>query len=163
MADFDRRKNNPPKDTFGAGQILDKETFQQALQAQVDVSRKLNVPCAMLILKLEHQPFYAERFGSEALERVRKCFIRKVFHDVRSTDTVGWVADGCVGIILRVITARETGHVATRLQQRLAHFPVLIDGLNLHLSLEVGGVWYSGQRQLTSSDLTEQAFAALSA
>lgn len=158
---MERRRGPGPENTFGAGQVLDEDTFGQALNAQVEVSQRLNVACAMLLLKLEYEDLYEERYGEETLRYVRDCFSRLVLGNVRDTDTIGWARPGCLGVILRVISAKDTGMVATRLQKRMAKHPILVGKLNLHLAVQVGGVWYSGQRQMSSAELTQQAFDAL--
>ncbi|MEO1268095.1 MAG: hypothetical protein AAFX99_08355 [Myxococcota bacterium] len=158
---MERRRGPGPENTFGAGQILEQENFGQALTAQVEVSQRLNVACAMLLLKLEYEDLYRERYGEDALKYVRNAFSRLVFANVRDTDTVGWAKPGCLGVILRVISAKDTGLVATRLQKRMAKHPILVGNVNLHLAVQVGGVWYSGQRQMSPDELTQQAFDAL--
>lgn len=148
-------------DTFEM-EILDATDFHAALAAQLDVSRKLQVSCAMLLLQVEYEDIYLERYGVDDVNRLRNPFAYLVGQSIRDSDTVGWLYDGCLAVILRIVSAEETSLVATRLQKVLARHPVLIGGLNLHLAVQVGGVWYSGLRPMKPEDFTLQAIQALS-
>ncbi len=142
-------------------EILETESTTDALQAQVDVSQRLGVSCAILLLKTEYEDLYKDLYGEEAVQEIRQYLSHVVAHTVRTTDTVGWFEDGCLCVILRVLSPQETGLVATRLQKQLARTPIVVEGKNLHLAAQVGGVWYSGQRPMEVKELTDQAYAAL--
>ena len=143
-------------------QVLEACEFHAALGAQLRVSRKLQVSCAMLLLQVEYEDVYIKRYDLGDIGNLRDPFVRLVLSSVRTSDTVGWLYDGCLAVILRQVTAQETSMVATRLQKVLARHPVLIGGVNLHLAVQVGGVWYSGLRPMKPEDFTLQAIQALS-
>lgn len=148
-----------PGETTNA--VLQSDSFSSALQAQVDVSLRLQVPCAILVLKLEYDELYEDLYGAEASAELARYFSQLVVYNVRDTDTVGWMEDGCVGVVIRCVTPHETSAIATRIQHDIAAQPLLVGAHNIHLAAQVGGVWYSGQRPMTLTDLKQQAYDAL--
>ncbi len=149
------------KDTRQMQSLLDPEGFYGALSAQLNVTERLNVPCALLILRMEFEDIYVERFQIADREAFHSSFASAATGMVRGTDTVGWFAEGCLGILLRCVTAEETSLVAARLQKDLARRPLLVGGHNLYLAVQIGGVWTSGDRPMPLDDFTDQAYFAM--
>lgn len=143
------------------GELLKPETFHEALSAQLNVTERLNAPCAMLLLRMEFEEIYAEQYEVHDLGGLRTSFARVVDNMVRDTDTVGWLEDGCLAVLLRAISAEDTTLVATRLQKQLARQPILFGRYNLFMAVQIGGVWTSGDHPMPIDDFTEQAWVAM--
>lgn len=143
------------------GALLQPARFHRALLAQLNISERLNVACAMLLLRLEFEDLYAEHYDIGQPEALRGTFAQMVSGMVRKTDTVGWLEEGCLAVILRAVTAEETTLVATRLQKQLARTPVLVGQHNLYMAVQVGGVWTSGDNPMPVDVFTEQAYFAM--
>jgi GGDEF domain-containing protein len=115
----------------------------------------------MLLFQIEFEDLYIQHLGVTHLDQLREPFAWLVARSTRGDDTVGWLYEGCLAVILRSINAEDTSLVATRLQKILARHPLLIADRNLHLAIQVGGVWYSGLRPMKPSDFTLQALQAM--
>lgn len=141
--------------------VLAAEDFREALLAQMEVSRRLQVACSMLLLKLEYEDVYVENYGIGSAQELRGLMARLVGMQVRDSDTMGWFEGGRLAVLLRVVSAEETSLIATRLQQTLAQSPLLVGEHNLHLAAQVGGVWYSGRRPMAPEEFIAQAVQAM--
>ncbi len=146
---------------LGVDEVLEAQDFRDALLAQMEVSRKLRVSCAMLLLHLEYEEVYVERYGLDSVEQLRNIVADVLSRYVRESDTMGWFEGGHLAILLRVVSAEETSMIASRLQRLLAQHPLLVGEHNLYLAAQVGGVWYSGQRPMEPEAFVSQALEAL--
>lgn len=141
--------------------LLEPTGFQQALNAQLNLTEKLGVPCAMLLLRLEFEDLYVNQYDVGDLDVLRETFAGTVSRMVRDTDTVGWLEEGCLAVILRAVTAEETTLVATRLQRQMSRRPVLFGQHNIYMAVQLGGVWTSGDNPMPMDVFTEQAYFAM--
>jgi diguanylate cyclase (GGDEF)-like protein len=142
-------------------EVLAPEDFREALLAQMEVSRRLQVACSMLLLRLEYEEAYVEHYGFKDATELRELMARMISVHVRDSDTMGWFEGGQLAILLRVVSAEETSMIASRLQRLLAQTPMLMGEHNLHLAAQVGGVWYSGRRPMEPEEFISQAMDAM--
>jgi GGDEF domain-containing protein len=113
----------------------------------------------MLLMRIEFEDVYSNSFGG--LTELREAFAGLVSSMVRDTDTIGWLEDGCLAVLLRAVTAADTTLVATRLQRQIARRPIMFGARNVYVAVQIGGVWTSGDNPMPIDDFTEQAWVAM--
>ncbi len=140
--------------------LQNRAAFDEALPRAMSRASRSAVPMALLFIDLDHFKFINDEWGHEYGDRVLRCVARRMTDCVRRGDTVTRHGGDEFAVILEGLSsAHDASTVARKLIQAVSA-PLVLDGLELPVSLSVGVALYPGPA-VDGHDLARQADRAM--
>ena len=118
--------------------LLDRRAIDEALQAQIQRSRRTGETFSVLMLDLDHFKAINDRFGHAAGDRALKHVAALLREVLREVDRLGRVGGEEFLAMMPGAALDAAGPVAERVRERLAANPMMLDSIPVLLSASIG-------------------------
>lgn len=115
--------------------LANRRRFRAALKGEVERWRRYSVPCALLLLDIDHMKGINDRFGHPAGDLVIRHIARVLAEVSRDNDTAARLGGEEFALLLASINAEKAALAAERLRKALAEQEVAEVGL---ISVSIG-------------------------
>jgi diguanylate cyclase (GGDEF)-like protein len=118
--------------------LLDRRAIDEALQAQIQRSRRTGETFSVLMLDLDHFKAINDRFGHAAGDRALKHVAGLLREVLREVDSLGRIGGEEFLAMMPGAALDAAGPVAERVRERLAASPIVVDSIPVALSASIG-------------------------
>jgi diguanylate cyclase (GGDEF)-like protein len=140
--------------------LLDRRAIDEALQAQIQRSRRTGETFSVLMLDLDHFKAINDRFGHAAGDRALKHVAALLREVLREVDSLGRIGGEEFLALMPGATLDAAGPVAERVRERLGYSPMVLDGEPVAVSASIGMAQWSSPDE-DASQLVGRADSAL--
>jgi len=140
--------------------LLDRRAIDEALQAQIQRSRRTGEAFSVLMLDLDHFKAINDRFGHATGDRALKHVAALVREVLREVDSLGRIGGEEFLALMPGATLAAAGPVAERMRERLATSPMMLHGEPVAMSVSIGMAQWIAPGE-DASQLAGRADAAL--
>lgn len=131
--------------------------FQQALPAALELTRRSQRPCCLIMVDLDHFKNVNDTWGHEVGNLALQQAARIVTQQVRMVDTVCRYGGEEFAVILPDTRLRQAVDVAERIRTAIAQAPVVFDDGEFQMTTSLGVDTYTGSDDLSPGKFIEQA------
>jgi diguanylate cyclase (GGDEF)-like protein len=118
--------------------LLDRRAIDEAMQAQIQRSRRTGEAFSVLMLDLDHFKAINDRFGHATGDRALKHVAALLREVLREVDVLGRVGGEEFLIMMPGAGLDAAGPVAERVRERLATSPMVLDATPVSMSVSIG-------------------------
>jgi diguanylate cyclase (GGDEF)-like protein len=118
--------------------LLDRRAIDEALQAQIQRSRRTGETFSVLMLDLDHFKAINDRFGHAAGDRALKHVAALLREVLREIDRLGRIGGEEFLAMMPGATLDTAAPVAERVRERLAASPVVLESNPVAISVSIG-------------------------
>jgi len=140
--------------------LLDRRAIDEALQAQIQRSRRTGEAFSVLMLDLDHFKAINDRFGHATGDWALKHVAALVREVLREVDSLGRIGGEEFLALMPGATLSAAGPVAERMRERLATSPMMLHGEPVAMSVSIGMAQWIAPGE-DASQLAGRADAAL--
>ena len=140
--------------------LLDRRAIDEALQAQIQRSRRTGETFSVLMLDLDHFKAINDRFGHAAGDQALKHVAALLREVLREVDSLGRIGGEEFLALMPGAALDAAGPVAERVRERLALSPMVLDGEPVAISASIGMAQWSSPDE-DASQLVGRADSAL--
>jgi diguanylate cyclase (GGDEF)-like protein len=141
--------------------LYNRRYFQQILDYELNRSKRYRQPLSLVFLDIDHFKEINDRFGHSTGDQFLKQIAQKLSSLFRTTDLIArYAGDEFVAIL--PTTGQEGAMIlATRVQQVLSEYQVMVRGRTLQVSVSIGVDTYEGSEGIGSVTLIDRADKAM--
>jgi diguanylate cyclase (GGDEF)-like protein len=140
--------------------LLDRRAIDEALQAQIQRSRRTGETFSVLMLDLDHFKAINDRFGHAVGDHALKHVAGLLREVLREVDSLGRIGGEEFLAMMPGAALDAAGPVAERVRERLAASPMMLDSIPVPLSASIGMAQWSAPDE-DASHLVGRADSAL--
>jgi diguanylate cyclase (GGDEF)-like protein len=118
--------------------LLDRRAIEEALETQMQRSRRTGEAFSVLMFDLDHFKSINDRHGHAAGDNVLEHVAALLGESFREVDPVGRIGGEEFLALMPGATLDAAGPVAERVRERLSARPLLLDAVSVHLSVSIG-------------------------
>ena len=123
--------------------LLDRRAIDEALQVQIQRSRRTGETFSVLMLDLDHFKAINDRFGHAAGDRALKHVAAVLREVLREVDSLGRIGGEEFLALMPGAALDAAGPVAERVRERLAASPMVVDAAPVAMSASIGMAQWS--------------------
>jgi diguanylate cyclase (GGDEF)-like protein len=140
--------------------LWNRGAVMELLNHELDRSRRVNVPTAVLMLDLDHFKKINDTYGHLAGDAVLKEAARRLTRAVRSYDCVGRYGGEEFLVVLPGCDRKQTQNTAERIRAEIASSPVSSAGTEISFTASIGAT-VAGPDAVSPTDVLATADGAL--
>jgi len=129
-----------------------RRVFNRSMETEIDRVKRYGDPFSVLVVDVDHFKKVNDTHGHPAGDKVLKELSQRMLKSLRDVDQVARMGGEEFGAILPCTAGTGARVAAERLRASVEASPFFVDGLDLHVTVSVGGVTIAKGTTITEAD-----------
>jgi diguanylate cyclase (GGDEF)-like protein len=129
-----------------------RRVFNRAMETEIDRVKRYSEPFSLIVVDVDHFKAVNDTYGHPAGDKVLKELAQRMLTALRDVDQVARLGGEEFGAILPSTSSTGARVAAERMRASVEAKPFYLDGVDLHVTISVGGVTVGKDTEVWDAD-----------